>query len=172
MDTFCLFFKALADYLLYGVGLWFSACVVAPPLGIWFRKKVRAMRKTLWKRLAWGIPLACFFVLLIIVTVRVQQIQSREQNPIYQHRIVLIHDARVLAKHLPEIAPDVQDNFFESHDYEWLASVRNDLQAQGLNVDKLNQIYRKNGLTQKTLKQMADELNSLATELSKNEQGL
>jgi len=93
--------------------------------------------------------------------------KSRDQNPINQHQIVLIYDARVLAKHLPEIGPEDRDNFFESHEFFWLQRLCNDLQAQGLKVDKIKEIYQKDGINQKTLNQMADELNRLANELLK-----
>jgi hypothetical protein len=117
-----------------------------------------------------GFLFAAFFtseVVTGIMELKEKNTQSKAQNPIYQHRIALIYDARVLAKHLPEIGPEDRDNFFESHEFFWLQRLCNDLQSQGLKADKIKEIYQKDGIKQKTLNHMSDELNRLANELSK-----
>jgi hypothetical protein len=174
VNTFCLIFKSFGDYFLYGIGLWLAACAIAPTLGVWFRKEVRTVRKTLWKRLIVGIPLAVFCLILIAVSIRLQIVQSRQQSSVYQQQIALKHETEVLAKYLSKIAVDFDkdqelQSDFRAHDFAWLKSVTDDLQKQGLNTGKVVDIYNKSqpfgGTKGETIKKMADELNVLANQL-------
>lgn len=161
------------------IGILFAAGTISPTLGKWFKKKERAGENTRWKRLAFGISLAVFCIMLITSSIYLQLVQSRQQmvqsSPVYQQQIALKHETEVLAKYLSKISIDFDKNQelradFTVHDFGWLKVVTDDLTKQGLSVDNVVEIYNNSqrtgtGVKSETLKKMSDELNRLAAQL-------
>jgi hypothetical protein len=121
VDTFCLIFKSIGDYILPIIGLLFAAGTVFPTLRKWFKKKETALRASPWKRLFFGISLAVFCVVLIAASIRIQIAESSKQETqlkeqlsqsslVYQQQMALKHETEALAKHLSKIAIDFDAN--------------------------------------------------------------
>ena len=179
MNTFCLIFKSVGDYLLPIIGILFAAGTIFPALGKWFKHKESAMKASRLKSLFFGISLAVFCIALIAASVRIQLTQSRQQaiqsSLHYQQQMALKYEIESLAKYLSKTAIDFDKNQeaqadFQGHDLKWLQSVTFDLTRQGLSIDKVKEIYDESqrtgrGATSETLKKMSDELNKLAAQL-------
>ena len=123
------------------------------------------MKASSCQRRIFGSVLIIFCSLYLWSSAHIQISQAKEQSSVYQKKIALKFEAEALAKHLLELSPDAQNEFFISDDFSWLQRVDEDLLKQGLNTDKIKQIYRKSGITPKTVKQMSDELKRLADQL-------
>jgi len=174
MDTFCLIFKSFGDYLLYGIGLCIAIGALSPAFKAWFKRQENAIKKTRWKSILFGISLAVFCIALIADSVRIQLVQSKQQDPRYQRQILLKHDAKGFAEQLSKFAADYDKNpndnlvifgqIFQNRINEIATNLRN----EDLDTMKLYQIGHEqssNNKQSEILKKMADEINRLANQL-------
>jgi len=72
MDTFCLIFKSIGDYILPIIGLCLALGAVSPALEKWFKKREGEVKKDSRMRKTLGISLAAFCITLIAATIRIQ----------------------------------------------------------------------------------------------------
>jgi hypothetical protein len=89
MDETCLIYKAFADCIIALIVIWFAACSISRPLGAWWKKLERNMRKYPRCRKALMVLLILFCLSYIGTSIYVALVQSKPQSPIYANQIIL-----------------------------------------------------------------------------------
>lgn len=131
------------------------------------------------KSISLGISLAAFCLTLIAVSVRIQLVQAKQQSPVYQQQITLKHETEMLAKWLRVVSPrldatppdfELRSEFMPSgYGVQRLNSVADDLLKQGIEVTNVVRMFRdaqsSGGVKGETLREIADELKRLASQL-------
>ena len=132
------------------------------------------MRKTLWKRMLFGISLAVFCTMLIAASIHVQRVQSRQQSPGYQREMLLKHDAKEFSVQLSIFAADFDKNpndstvVFSEIYKDRFNEIATSLSKEGLDTMKLYQLGHEQKSDNKRgdiLKNIANEINRLADQL-------
>jgi hypothetical protein len=181
VDTFCLIFKTFGDYLLPIIGLAFAAGTLFPTLEKWFKKRERAMKKSRYGRIIFGVSLGVFCVTLIAASIRIQIVQSREQSPIYRNQIVLKFHTQKLASDISKYADEClkrQKFDFQTWTDEFalvrILPIMHDLSTEGIDTETLRTfpwasiLQTPNAPIDKQtddLREISKELNRLAEQL-------
>jgi hypothetical protein len=107
VDTLCLIFKQIGDYLLELIGVCVAVCTISPALGTRFKRWERSVRKSFSKRLILGISLAAFCVALIAASLRIQIVQSREQEEQLKTQSLKYQSQMLLKEHINNFAANI-----------------------------------------------------------------
>jgi hypothetical protein len=130
------------------------------------------MRKNRIVGVIFGIVLGIFCIGLIAASIHIQLVQSKEQSPIYQQRIILQEHVKNFAIDLSGFAKNYDQNKEIDSDalrdvyYPEINSYRGQLYAEGVRSTNLANLFEKHRNV-RTTAEMLTNLNDMAVEFGK-----